>query len=205
MRCLCSAWVDLFKRKLRPSPGSEEEAEEVKQTLLKSVGKITDVVSSLGFSWWQEGPPHIQPLKELHWVSIPMSSFCLIWSVRQTGEWKSYSQELIHSVLITVWMLNIHPLIHSFIQSFVSTEVIIIIIGTSYTIHNRFSSTAVPAYIYPSLFDPAFALCPSGYWDTSVQHICIMENILPPGERRSQLHLHIYYRWVPLICIPMEW
>ncbi|GAA6101881.1 uncharacterized protein si:dkey-238o13.4 [Tachysurus ichikawai] len=48
--------------------GSEEEAEEAKQTLLKSVGKITDVVSSLGFSWWQRGPPHTQPLKELQWV-----------------------------------------------------------------------------------------------------------------------------------------
>uniref|UniRef100_A0A9J7XQX9 Si:dkey-238o13.4 n=1 Tax=Cyprinus carpio carpio TaxID=630221 RepID=A0A9J7XQX9_CYPCA len=48
--------------------GSEEGVEEVKQALLKSVGKITDVVSSLGFSWWQGGPPHSQPLKELHWV-----------------------------------------------------------------------------------------------------------------------------------------
>uniref|UniRef100_A0A8C2B8C9 Si:dkey-238o13.4 n=1 Tax=Cyprinus carpio TaxID=7962 RepID=A0A8C2B8C9_CYPCA len=48
--------------------GSEEGAEEVKQALLKSVGKITDVVSSLGFSWWQGGPPHTQTLKELHWV-----------------------------------------------------------------------------------------------------------------------------------------
>ncbi|TSK38481.1 Peroxisomal trans-2-enoyl-CoA reductase [Bagarius yarrelli] len=48
--------------------GSEEEAENVKQTLLNSVGKITDVVSSLGFSWWQRGPPHTQPLKELLWV-----------------------------------------------------------------------------------------------------------------------------------------
>lgn len=57
------------------SPGSEGEAEEVKQTLLKSVGKITDVVSSLGFSWWQGGPPHTQPLKELHWVSTLVSSF----------------------------------------------------------------------------------------------------------------------------------
>lgn len=70
-----SAWVDLFKHKLHLCPGSEEEAEEVKQTLLKSVGKITDIVSSLGFSWWQRGPPHTQPLKELHWVSILMSSF----------------------------------------------------------------------------------------------------------------------------------
>lgn len=48
--------------------GSEEGVEEVKQALLKSVGKITDVVSSLGFSWWQGGPPHTQTLKELHWV-----------------------------------------------------------------------------------------------------------------------------------------
>ncbi|KAA0715098.1 hypothetical protein E1301_Tti008851 [Triplophysa tibetana] len=48
--------------------GSEEAVEDVKQALLRSVGKITDVVSSLGFSWWQGGPPHTQPLKELQWV-----------------------------------------------------------------------------------------------------------------------------------------
>ncbi|KAL6478966.1 hypothetical protein MHYP_G00123990 [Metynnis hypsauchen] len=48
--------------------GSEEGAEEAKQALLRSVGKVTDVVSSLGFSWWQGGPPHTQSLKELHWV-----------------------------------------------------------------------------------------------------------------------------------------
>ncbi|KAM3608795.1 uncharacterized protein V6R79_004875 [Siganus canaliculatus] len=48
--------------------GSEEGAEQVKQDLLKSVGKVTDVVSSLGFSWWQGGPPHTQTLKDLHWV-----------------------------------------------------------------------------------------------------------------------------------------
>lgn len=48
--------------------GSEEGAEEAKQALLKAVGKVTDVVSSLGFSWWQGGPPHTQSLKDLHWV-----------------------------------------------------------------------------------------------------------------------------------------
>lgn len=32
------------------------------------MGKVTDVVSSLGFSWWQGGPPHTQSLKDLHWV-----------------------------------------------------------------------------------------------------------------------------------------
>ncbi|XP_029952231.1 uncharacterized protein LOC115391938 [Salarias fasciatus] len=48
--------------------GSEEEAEQAKQALLKEVGKVTDVVSSLGFSWWQGGPPHTQSLKDLHWV-----------------------------------------------------------------------------------------------------------------------------------------
>uniref|UniRef100_A0A8C3HJI1 Uncharacterized protein n=1 Tax=Chrysemys picta bellii TaxID=8478 RepID=A0A8C3HJI1_CHRPI len=37
--------------------GSEEGAEAAKEALLKSVGKVTDVVSSLGFSWWQGGPP----------------------------------------------------------------------------------------------------------------------------------------------------
>ncbi|XP_037538607.1 uncharacterized protein si:dkey-238o13.4 [Nematolebias whitei] len=48
--------------------GSEEGAEEVKRTLLKEVGKVTDIVSSLGFSWWQGGPPHTQTLKDLNWV-----------------------------------------------------------------------------------------------------------------------------------------
>ncbi|XP_068595239.1 peroxisomal trans-2-enoyl-CoA reductase [Brachionichthys hirsutus] len=48
--------------------GSEEGVEQVKQALLKEVGKVTDVISSLGFSWWQGGPPHTQTLKELHWV-----------------------------------------------------------------------------------------------------------------------------------------
>ncbi|XP_029289040.1 uncharacterized protein LOC115009290 [Cottoperca gobio] len=48
--------------------GSEEGAEQAKQALLKAVGKVTDIVSSLGFSWWQGGPPHTQSLKDLHWV-----------------------------------------------------------------------------------------------------------------------------------------
>ncbi|XP_029010114.1 uncharacterized protein si:dkey-238o13.4 [Betta splendens] len=48
--------------------GSEAGAEQAKQALLKAVGKVTDVVSSLGFSWWQGGPPHTQSLKDLHWV-----------------------------------------------------------------------------------------------------------------------------------------
>lgn len=55
---------------IHPSvPGSEEGAEQAKQALLKAVGKVTDVVSSLGFSWWQGGPPHTQSLKDLDWVS----------------------------------------------------------------------------------------------------------------------------------------
>ncbi|KAM9807628.1 uncharacterized protein ACB057_005418 [Neosynchiropus ocellatus] len=48
--------------------GSEEGAERSKQDLLKEVGQVTDVISSLGFSWWQGGPPHTQTLKDLHWV-----------------------------------------------------------------------------------------------------------------------------------------
>ncbi|XP_077371649.1 uncharacterized protein LOC144015493 [Festucalex cinctus] len=57
--------------------GSEDGAEQAKQVLLKEVGKITDVVSSLGFSWWQGGPPHTQTLKDLHWVieSLLFSTF----------------------------------------------------------------------------------------------------------------------------------
>ncbi|KAH0619707.1 hypothetical protein JD844_000645 [Phrynosoma platyrhinos] len=49
--------------------GSEEGAEDAKGALLKDVGTVTDVVSSLGFSWWQGGPPLSQSLKELHRVS----------------------------------------------------------------------------------------------------------------------------------------
>lgn len=48
--------------------GSEEGAAEAKRALLGAVGKLTDVVSCLGFSWWQGGPPHTQALKDLHWV-----------------------------------------------------------------------------------------------------------------------------------------
>ncbi|CAL1595126.1 unnamed protein product [Knipowitschia caucasica] len=54
--------------------GSEDGAEQVKQELLKAV-KVTDVVSSLGFSWWQGGPPHTQSLKDLQWVID-----CLLYS-----------------------------------------------------------------------------------------------------------------------------
>ncbi|XP_018594925.1 uncharacterized protein LOC108926615 [Scleropages formosus] len=62
--------------------GSEEGAEEAKQALLKAAGKVTDVVSSLGFSWWQGGPPHTQPLKELVWVleTLLLSTF-VSWKV----------------------------------------------------------------------------------------------------------------------------
>ncbi|KAG9352640.1 hypothetical protein JZ751_021054 [Albula glossodonta] len=57
--------------------GSEEGAEEAKQAVLKAVGKVTDIVSSLGFSWWQGGPPHTQTVKELHWVleTLILSTF----------------------------------------------------------------------------------------------------------------------------------
>ncbi|KAM8890951.1 uncharacterized protein AB9W97_011712 isoform 2-T2 [Spinachia spinachia] len=57
--------------------GSEEGAEQAKQDLLKAVGKVTDIVSSLGFSWWQGGPPHTQSLKDLTWVieTLLLSTF----------------------------------------------------------------------------------------------------------------------------------
>ncbi|KAG8437564.1 hypothetical protein GDO86_008319 [Hymenochirus boettgeri] len=48
--------------------GSEEGAQEAAAALLSRVGKVTDVVSSLGFSWWQGGPPHTQSLQELQKV-----------------------------------------------------------------------------------------------------------------------------------------
>uniref|UniRef100_A0A3Q2T243 Uncharacterized LOC105931674 n=1 Tax=Fundulus heteroclitus TaxID=8078 RepID=A0A3Q2T243_FUNHE len=72
--------------------GSEDGAEEAKQALLEQVGKVTDIVSSLGFSWWQGGPPHTQTLKDLHWVieTLLFSTF-VSWKaffplVRDTAE-----------------------------------------------------------------------------------------------------------------------
>ncbi|XP_062997483.1 uncharacterized protein LOC134408900 [Elgaria multicarinata webbii] len=57
--------------------GSEEGAAAAQGALLNSVGKVTDVVSSLGFSWWQGGPPHTQSLQELHQVldTLLLSTF----------------------------------------------------------------------------------------------------------------------------------
>ncbi|KAG7473216.1 hypothetical protein MATL_G00093360 [Megalops atlanticus] len=58
--------------------GSEEGAEEAKRALLgATAGHVTDVVSSLGFSWWQRGPPHTQSLEELERVlgSLVLSTF----------------------------------------------------------------------------------------------------------------------------------
>ncbi|XP_059569972.1 uncharacterized protein LOC132243617 [Alligator mississippiensis] len=57
--------------------GSEAGAESAKRELVRSVGQVTDVVSSLGFSWWQGGPPHTQPLQELHRVldTLLLSTF----------------------------------------------------------------------------------------------------------------------------------
>ncbi|KAK7892096.1 hypothetical protein WMY93_024059 [Mugilogobius chulae] len=63
--------------------GSEDGAEQAKQQVLKAVGKITDVVSSMGFSWWQGGPPHTQTLKDLHWVID-----CLLYSTFVS--WKAF-------------------------------------------------------------------------------------------------------------------
>lgn len=63
--------------------GCEDGAEQVKQELLRAVGKVTDVVSSLGFSWWQGGPPHTQTLKDLHWVID-----CLLFSTFVS--WKAF-------------------------------------------------------------------------------------------------------------------
>ncbi|XP_060693989.1 uncharacterized protein si:dkey-238o13.4 [Hemiscyllium ocellatum] len=48
--------------------GSEEGAEAAKTAVLQAVGKVTDIVSSLGFSWWQGGPPHTQTVEELNRV-----------------------------------------------------------------------------------------------------------------------------------------
>ncbi|XP_048402717.1 uncharacterized protein si:dkey-238o13.4 isoform X1 [Stegostoma tigrinum] len=59
------------------SSGSEEGAEAAKNAVLQAVGKVTDVVSSLGFSWWQGGPPHTQTLEELNRVlkTLVISTF----------------------------------------------------------------------------------------------------------------------------------
>ncbi|KAJ8252196.1 hypothetical protein COCON_G00215080 [Conger conger] len=53
---------------LEGNVGSEEDVERVKQATVAAAGKLTDVVSSLGFSWWQGGLPHTQTLKELQSV-----------------------------------------------------------------------------------------------------------------------------------------
>ncbi|CAL8293183.1 unnamed protein product [Boreogadus saida] len=57
--------------------GTEEGVEAAKQSVLKAVGKVTDIISSLGFSWWQGGPPHTQSLKDLQWVidTLLLSTF----------------------------------------------------------------------------------------------------------------------------------
>ncbi|KAM4722239.1 uncharacterized protein WCC33_008475 [Rhinophrynus dorsalis] len=57
--------------------GSEEGAQEAASALLSQVGKVTDVVSSLGFSWWQGGLPHTQSLQELQRVldTLLLSTF----------------------------------------------------------------------------------------------------------------------------------
>ncbi|XP_077307079.1 L-fucose dehydrogenase-like [Lithobates pipiens] len=63
--------------------GSEEGAQEAADALTSRVGKVTDVVSSLGFSWWQGGPPHTQTLQELQRVldTLLLSTFT---------SWKSF-------------------------------------------------------------------------------------------------------------------
>eukprot|EP00062_Callorhinchus_milii_P005170 gi/632944365/ref/XP_007887469.1/ PREDICTED: peroxisomal trans-2-enoyl-CoA reductase-like [Callorhinchus milii] len=57
--------------------GTEEGAEAAKNSVVKALGKVTDIVSSLGFSWWQGGPPHTQSLKDLHKVldTLLLSTF----------------------------------------------------------------------------------------------------------------------------------
>ncbi|KAE8608478.1 hypothetical protein XENTR_v10011514 [Xenopus tropicalis] len=57
--------------------GSEQGAQEAAATLQSRIGKVTDVVSSLGFSWWQGGPPHMQSLQELQKVleTLLLSTF----------------------------------------------------------------------------------------------------------------------------------
>ncbi|XP_028930500.1 uncharacterized protein LOC100681638 [Ornithorhynchus anatinus] len=57
--------------------GTEDGAEQAKAELLKGGRKVTDVVSSLGLSWWQGGPPHMQTLQELQKVleTLLLSTF----------------------------------------------------------------------------------------------------------------------------------
>ncbi|XP_075045167.1 uncharacterized protein LOC142104413 [Mixophyes fleayi] len=57
--------------------GSEDGAQQAAADLISRVGKVTDVVSSLGFSWWQGGPPHTQSLQELQKVleTLLLSTF----------------------------------------------------------------------------------------------------------------------------------
>lgn len=102
-RMICYWWI---------SPGSEDAVEDVKQALLRSVGKITDVVSSLGFSWWQGGPPHTQPLKELQWVSISgdrwrshtlqqKQFFCVPIKSKQFCTYKQIIETLLYSTFVS--------------------------------------------------------------------------------------------------------
>ncbi|XP_044518932.1 uncharacterized protein LOC123236636 [Gracilinanus agilis] len=57
--------------------GTEDGAEAAKAALLGGGKKVTDVVSALGFSWWQGGAPHTQTLQELQWVleTLLLSTF----------------------------------------------------------------------------------------------------------------------------------
>ncbi|XP_068117593.1 uncharacterized protein [Hyperolius riggenbachi] len=57
--------------------GTEEGAQTAADSLVSRVGNVTDVVSSLGFSWWQGGPPHTQTLQELQRVldTLLLSTF----------------------------------------------------------------------------------------------------------------------------------
>ncbi|XP_078010650.1 uncharacterized protein LOC144457191 [Phascolarctos cinereus] len=57
--------------------GTEEGVEAAKASLLEGGRKVTDVVTSLGFSWWQGGAPHTQSLQELQWVleTLLLSTF----------------------------------------------------------------------------------------------------------------------------------
>lgn len=46
------------------------------------------------------------------------------------------------------------------------------------------------------LFNVSYSINSPGNWDITLQHICVMEGLLPPGEGWLQLYLHLHNRWL---------
>lgn len=46
------------------------------------------------------------------------------------------------------------------------------------------------------LFNVSSCINSPGNWDITLQHICVMEGLLPSGEGWLQLYLHLHNRWL---------